>query len=98
MLSRLRRLDAGGEELDEFGAVIAKGGEGLVGFNKFGVAQEFKPVLRLCGFLESDLKLGDEVRLALRIATFGDVCANGSAGAQHLLCDDGFLSLAQMFV
>ena len=26
----LRRLDAGGEQLDEFGAVVAKGGEGLV--------------------------------------------------------------------
>ena len=38
MLFRLCGLDAGGEELDEFGTVIAKGGEGLVGFDELGVA------------------------------------------------------------
>ena len=47
MLFHLCGLDAGSEQLDEFGAVVAKGGEGLVGFDKFGIAQEFKPVLRL---------------------------------------------------
>ena len=34
----LRRLDAGGEELDEFGAVVAKRGKGLVGFDELGIA------------------------------------------------------------
>ena len=57
----LRRLDACGEQFNEFGAVVAKGEEGLVGFDKLGIAQEFKPVLSLCGFLESDLEFGGEV-------------------------------------
>ena len=56
MLFRLRRLHAGGEELDEFGAVVTEGAESLVGFDELGVAQKLKPVLRLGGFLESDLK------------------------------------------
>ena len=40
MLSRLCRLHAGGEELDEFGAVVAKGGEGLVGSDELCIAQK----------------------------------------------------------
>ena len=76
MLSRLCRLHAGGEQFDEFGAVVAKGGEGLVGFDELGVAQEFEPVLRLGGFLESDLKLGCEIRLALGLAALGNVRSN----------------------
>ena len=88
MLSRLCCLHAGGEQFDEFGAVVAKGGEGLVGFDELGIAQEFKPVLSLCGFLESDLEFGGEVGLALRIAALRDVRADGSAGAQHLLRND----------
>ena len=98
MLFCLRRLHAGGEELDEFGAVVAKGGEGLVGLDQFGIAQEFKPVLRLGGFLEGNLKLGGEVGLALCIAALRDVRADGSAGPQHLLCDDRFLAITQIFV
>ena len=35
----LRRLDAGGEKLDEFGAVCADGVEGRGWFNKFAVAE-----------------------------------------------------------
>ena len=62
----LRCLHAGGEELDEFGAVVAKGGERLVRFDELGIAQEFEPVLRLGRFLESDLKLRRKVGLALR--------------------------------
>ena len=61
MLFHLQRLHAGGEELDEFGAVVAKGGECLVGFDELGIAQELEPVLRLRDFFESNLKLGCEV-------------------------------------
>ena len=57
MLFRFRRLHAGGEEFDEFGAVVAKRDECLVGFDQRGVTQQLKPVLRLCGFLEGNLEL-----------------------------------------
>jgi len=98
MLFHLCGLDAGGEQFDEFGAVVAKGGECLVGLDELGVAQELKPVLRLCGLLESDLELGGEVGLALCIAALGNVRADGSTGPQHLLCDDRFLAITQIFV
>ena len=98
LLSRLCRLDAGGEKFDEFGAVGTDGIKGRGWFNKFAVAQELKPVFGLSRFLERDLEFRREVRLALRVSAFGDVRANRSAGSQHLLCDDGFLSLAQVLV
>ena len=98
MLSRLRRLHAGCEELDEFGAVVTEGGESLVGFDELGIAQELKPVLRLCSFLERDLKLGGEVGLTLCIAALRDVRADGSAGAQHLFRDDRFLAVAKILL
>ena len=53
----LRRLDAGGEELDEFGAIGEEGVKSGRGVDKFAVAQELKPVLGLCRFLERDLEL-----------------------------------------
>lgn len=97
-LSCLRRLHACGEELDEFGAVGEEGVKSRRGVDKFAVAQELKPVFGLSRFLERDLEFRREVRLTLRVSAFGDVRANGRAGSQHLLCDDGFLSLAQVFV
>ena len=39
-LSRLRRLDACGEEFDEFGAVGAYGSKGFVTINEFGISQK----------------------------------------------------------
>ena len=39
-LSRFRRLHACGEEFDEFCAIVAKGGEGFVTINEFGIAQK----------------------------------------------------------
>ena len=98
MLFRLRRFHAGGEELDEFGAVFAKGGECLVGLDELGVAQELKPVLRLCGLLESDLELGGEVGLALCIAALGNVRADGSTCTQHLFRNNRFLTVTQVLV
>ena len=76
LLSRLCRLDAGGKKLDEFGAVVAKGGEGRGQFDKFTVAEKLKPVFGLGCFLERDLEFRREVRLALRVSAFGDVRAN----------------------
>ena len=53
----LRRLDAGGEELDEFGAVGAEGVKGRGRFDKLAVAEKFKPVFGLSRFLERNLEL-----------------------------------------
>ena len=39
-LSCLCRLHAGGEELDEFGAIVAYGSEGFVTINEFSIAQK----------------------------------------------------------
>ena len=57
LLSRLCRLDAGGEKLDELGAIGEEGVKSGRGVDKFAVAQELKPVFGLSRFLERDLEL-----------------------------------------
>ena len=76
LLSRLCRLDAGGEKLDEFGAVGEEGVKSGRGVDKLAVAQELKPVFGLSRFLERDLELRRKISLTLRIAAFGDIRAD----------------------
>ena len=57
LLSLLRRLDAGGEKLEEFGAINEERVKCRGWIDKFAVAQKIKPVLGLSRFLECDLEL-----------------------------------------
>ena len=74
-----------------FQAVIFRVGDGI------GLDQQQKPITGLIGFLQRDLQLGYEIRLAVGILRLVDIRADAGSRSADLIADDRFVLILEKF-
>ena len=67
-------------------------GNDIIGFSK-----QQQPVACFVGFFQGDLKFCDEIRFAVSILRFVDICSDTGSGSANLIGDDRFVLAFQEF-
>ena len=77
------RVDGGDEDAFDCQTIVEHGGCHRV-IQLFGLLQNVQPILGFCRLFQSDMKLCNEIRFAISVLGFVDICADGSTAAQYL--------------
>ena len=61
-----------------------------------GLCQQQKPITGFVGFFQRDLQFGYEIRFAVGVLRFVDICADAGSRPADLIANDRFVSIFEL--